>query len=173
MPQTFQGTFLKLTLILLSALISTFAYADLAEMHQQNCESEEAKQLMGGTGSCRIVIALKPLISAGRCTGTVFGTIPCIVTYISSNSAGASINLTCGEDISNPMINQDMDAKGRSYNVATIFTKPDQKETIINDGNDYKLVSSSALSLMLIGTSASIVMSLENGNVPFSNVNCN
>lgn len=172
MRQTFQGTALKITLILLSALLSTFAYADLAEMHQQNCESEVAKKAMGKTGSCRIVIAPKPTTSTGRCTGNAFETIPCTLTY-SSIGADAVMNLTCGEDPANPMINQDMQGRSVTYNVATIISKPGQKEAIINDPDEYKLVSNSVISLLQIGTASSIVMYLENSSLSFTNVQCN
>ena len=172
MPQTFQGTHLKLSLILLSVFISTFAYADLAEFHQKNCDAPEAKKFIGTNGSCRIVIAPKALETMGQCTGNVFGDTPCTVTYV-SNKGGAAMNLTCGEDLKNPVINQDMDAKGVSYNVATILTKENQKETIVNDKNDYKIVSNPALKVILVGTDASIILSLENGSVPFTDVKCN
>ncbi|WP_408098635.1 hypothetical protein ACJVC5_06910 [Peredibacter sp. HCB2-198] len=163
---------MKLALIVLTALLSTFAHADLAEVHQKNCQKSDVKELMGETGSCRIVVAPTKYTGSesGSCTGT-FMDIPCSVSYITEESISA-LNITCGLDPRNPMMSQDMKATGSSYNVATIIKTSEGKDIIQNDETNYNVVSSNSLRLTITGETTTIALLFPAGDSYLNDVHC-
>lgn len=152
-------------------LVSSVALADLAERHQKNCETDEVKSLVGQNGSCRIVIAQKKLEKRGLCFGIFMGSLPCYVSYLSVKE-GAAMNLTCGTDIDNPTINQDMAAEAAAYDVATLISTNDGKTVVKNDASDYSIVASNMLSIFPAATNPEIVINLQSGPVSLTDVVC-
>lgn len=166
---------LALTLILASSV----AFADVAEKHQKNCESVEAKSLMGATGSCRVIIAPKKIEKQGVCIGTFMGSLPCVVTFIAVTE-GSAMNLTCGADPKAPVINQDMEAEAAGYNVATLIRKADGQDVVLNDKSEYSMFSNRMVDVSIVDSVAngiavstgSVLLSLQSGQVALSNVTC-
>lgn len=161
---------MKFALIVLTALLSTFAHADLAEVHQKNCQKSDVKELMGETGSCRIVVAPTKYTGSGSCTGT-FMDIPCHVSYIAEESISA-LSVTCGLDPKNPVMSQDMKATGTRYNVATMIKTSEGKDIIQNDENSYKVISSTALRFSIIGDTTTIALLFPAGDAYLNDVSC-
>lgn len=158
---------MKFTLIVLSLLFSTLAQADLAQAHQRNCETPEVKNLVSQGGSCRIVIAPKKFSKPVSCMGKFLEMYVCRVTF-----ASGLMNMTCGADLNTPAINQDMEAEGLSYNVATILKSAGGREVILHDELEYGLISNSALSVLLVGKEASITLRFEQSQVSLTEVVC-
>ena len=168
-PQTVE-ILLKLALIIISTLLSTLAFADLAELHQRNCETPEVKELMGEKGSCRIVAAPKKFTASGTCTGTFMEMFPCKVTYIAEESISA-LSITCG-DPTNPVMSQEMKANSLGYNIATLIKDSEGKTIIQNDETDYKNIQSNALNVAIINDAISIALTFPSGDINLSNVSC-
>ncbi len=171
---------MKQSLIALAlVLVSSVSLADVAEIHQKNCETPEAKKLMGATGSCRIVLAPKKIEKQGMCTGTFMGSLPCAVTFVAVPE-GAAMNLTCGTDANAPVINQDMEAEASGYNVATLIRKADGQDVVQNDKNEYSMFSNRMVDVSIVDSmvngvavsTGTVLLSLQSGQVPLSNVVC-
>lgn len=171
---------MKQSLLALSLiLVSSVSFADIAENHQKNCETPEAKKLMGTTGSCRIVIAPKKIEKQGLCTGTFMGSLPCAVTFIAVKE-GAAMNLTCGTDANAPVINQDMEAEASGYNVATLIRKADGQDVVQTDKNAYTMFTNRMVDVSIVDSvvngvavsTGSVSLSLQSGQVPLTNVVC-
>lgn len=158
---------MKFTLIALSLLFSTLAQADLAQVHQRNCETLEAKNLVSQGGSCRIVIAPKKFSKSVMCMGKFLEMYVCRVTF-----ASGILNMTCGVDLNTPVMNQDMEAEGLSYNVATILKNAGGREVILHDEVEYGLISNSALSILMVGKDADITLRFEQSQVSLTEVVC-
>lgn len=166
-------------LFLALALASSVAFADPAEKLQKNCETPEVKSLMGATGSCRVIVAVKKVKKEGVCAGTLMGSLPCVVTYFSV-SAGAAMNITCGPDATFPVINQDMEAEAAGYNVAILIKKADGQDVVLNDKNEYSMITNRMVDVSIVDTVVAgvqvsrglILLSLESGQVALTNVTC-
>lgn len=158
-------------LVVIALLMSSIALADLGEFHQKNCETDEVKGLMGGKGSCRIVIAPKKLVNQGSCMGMFMNSLPCYVTYIAA-AEGAAMNLTCGTNLNDPQINQDLAATATSYNVATLINSNDGKTIVKNDPKEYGFLSGGFLTVVL-GETPEIIIELQTGPATLTNVVCN
>ena len=168
---------MKSTLLALSiALVSTIAHADLGERLKANCATPENLRLAGANGSCRIVVAPKKIETQGICVGTFMGSLPCSVTYIAVKE-GAAMNLTCGTDPNAPVINQDMGAEAIGFDVATLIKKADGQRIVQNNSNKYSQISNNMVEVNLTEsssgvTTANILISLQMGQVPLTNVTC-
>lgn len=171
---------MKHSLLAFSLLaLSSVAFADLGEMHAQNCETPAVKSMIGSTGSCRVVIAPKKIEKQGVCTGVFGNSLPCTVTFI-SNSSVSGLNLTCGNDPKTPVINQDMEAEATGYSVATLIRKADGQDVVVNDENEYSFFTNRMIDVYVVEsesngvatTSGNIVLSLQSGAVSLSNVTC-
>ena len=180
-PHFFWESVLKFKLIALSlALVSSLAHADLAEDHAKNCQTSEVKSLAGKTGSCRVVIAPKKIETQGFCVGKLMGALPCGVTFIAIKE-GAFVNLTCGTNPDAPSINEDMMAEAIGYNVATLISKENSRDVVLNDSNEYALISNRLIDIRLTQSNvngitnktATIGISLQAGVVQLQNVTCN
>ena len=152
-------------------LLSSVAMADLGEKHQKNCETPEVKSLVGEAGSCRIVVTPKKLEKRGVCVGLFMGALPCYVSYISVPE-GAAMNLTCGNDLNNPDLNQDMSAEGTSYNVATLIRTNSGETVVKHDASTYEMVASGIVSVLLDPVSPEITIQLQTGPVSLTNTFC-
>ncbi|WPU65696.1 hypothetical protein [Peredibacter starrii] len=161
---------MKFALIIFSTLLSTLAFADLAEMHQQKCETAEVKELMGENGSCRIVAAPKKFTASGTCTGTFMEMFPCKVTYIAEDSISA-LSITCG-DPSNPVMSQEMRANSLGYNIAALIKDSEGKTIIQNDETEYKSIQSNALKVVLDNNTINIALTFQAGDINLTNVSC-
>lgn len=167
---------MKQTLIALTlVLASTVAHADLAEKFQANCSTPENQKLIGATGSCRIIVAPKKIERQGVCVGTFMGSLPCVVRYISVKE-GAAMNLTCGTDPKAPVIDQDMAAEAIGFNVATLIKKADGQDVVQNDKTEYAQISNNMVEVGLsenaLGTTGSVLITLQMGQVALTNVTC-
>jgi hypothetical protein len=171
---------LKLSFFALSlALLSSLAHADLALEHQKECETEEVKSLMGKSGSCRIVVAPKKIEKQGYCAGILMESLPCVVSYISIKE-GAAMNLTCGTDPDDPLINQNMPLEALGYNLALMIKNFNGDDVIRNDKNEYSLFSNDLVNMLVVESSrdgvavktGGISMILETGPVALTNVTC-
>ena len=163
----------RLIAALVVALTSSFAFADLAtDLQRKNCATE--------TGSCRVIVAPKKIEKQGYCVGLFMGQTPCVVSYISVKE-GAAMNLTCGADPKNPILDQDMPAEVLGYNVATLISKVDGQDIVKNDPSDYIMISNRMVEVMItsldnngvITSSGQIQLSLQSGPVALTNVSCN
>lgn len=181
MPQIyFRERSLKHSVLAVTLLaLSTLAQADLGELHARNCEAPEVKTLMGKTGSCRVVVAPKKIETLGSCSGTFMGQLACVVTFAVSPE-GAAMNLTCAKDPNNPVINQDMEAEGSGYNVATLVRRANGQDLVINDRSNYALINNKMVEVVVsesivnnvpIKTGA-VTLNLQSGPVNLQDVTC-
>lgn len=152
--------------------VSSLAHADLAEdLQKKNCAN------LGD--ACRVIVAPKKIERQGYCVGIFMNKLPCVVSYISVKE-GAAMNLTCGTDPENPVLNQDMAAEAIGYNVATLITQPDGKNNLNNDPNSYSMISNRMVEVMIVDndengvvtTTGEVSLSLQAGKVPLTNVTC-
>ncbi len=129
----------------------------------------------GEKGSCRVVVAPKNVDKEGLCEGIFSGKLKCQVQYLKT-SEGAALNLLCG-DSKSPVINQDFKADITVFNNLAIVRDAKGKESIINDPNEYTLISSRMVELSLREDqnqkrSGSISILLEKGKIPLTDVVC-
>lgn len=151
--------------------VSSLAHADLAEdLQKKNCAE--------ASGSCQVVVAPKKVERQGYCVGIFMGKLPCVVSYISVKE-GAAMNLTCGTDPENPVLNQDMAAEALGFNVLTLISK-DGKDSAKNDPNSYTMISNRMVEVMIVDndvngvitSTGEVSLSLQAGKVPLTNVTC-
>lgn len=164
---------MRRSILALSVLVATsFAHADLAEdLQRKNCSNESE--------ACRVIVVPKKVERQGYCVGVFMRSLPCVVSYISVKE-GAALNLTCGTDPQNPVINQDMAAEAMGYNVATLISKADGNHIVKNDSNDYSIISNQMVEVKIVDTdvngvvttSGEIALTLQAGKVPLTNVTC-
>lgn len=161
--------------IFLTLLICGLSFADVGEDLQKNCESPNAPVAKGDKGTCRVVVAVKKVDKEGVCEGIFSGKLKCQVQYLKSTE-GAALNLLCG-DIKSPVINQDFSADITVFNNLSIFRDAKGKENIVNDPNEYTLISSRMVELSLKEDqnhqrTGTISIILEKGSIPLTNVVC-
>lgn len=167
--------FFVITLLILSAN----THADLAQHFEAKCKTEENNLLMGPIGHCQIVLAPFPGHRKGLCTGLYMGTLPCTITFV-SNKSGSMLNLSCGANPMNLIINQDLSAEAIAFTVATMIKKSDGQDLIKLDKKEYFNISSSILDVTLSEANinnlklvtGSISISLNDKPVALTNVNC-
>jgi hypothetical protein len=133
---------LKVLFAILGVLFILPAWADRAEEFQKMCDSSEIKRAMGSHGSCRIVVAPKPVSMQGTCTGKLLN-FPCTAIF---NSADKSVQFTCIQDDGTPL---DLSFLGdfKSYRVAALVSG--EKAMVKNDPIVYKQISGPALNINL------------------------
>jgi hypothetical protein len=161
--------------ILLTLLISGITYADVGEDLQKICDTSSVLMARGEKRSCRVVVAPKNVDKEGLCEGIFSGKLKCQVQYLKT-SEGAALNLLCG-DSKSPVINQDFTADVTVFNNLAIVRDAKGKESIINDLNEYTLISSRMVELSLKEDqnqqrTGSISIILEKGKIPLTNVVC-
>ncbi len=161
--------------ILLTLLISGLTYGDVGEDLQKICDTPSVLMARGEKGSCRVVVAPKNVDKEGLCEGIFSGKLKCQVQYLKT-SEGAALNLLCG-DSKSPVINQDFKADITVFNNLAIVRDQKGKESIINDLNEYTLISSRMVELSLKEDqnqkrSGSILILLEKGKIPLTDVVC-
>jgi hypothetical protein len=103
---------------------------------------------MGAKGSCRIIIAVKKVESQGSCVGVFRNAVNCSITYVTTAKDSIS-KLVCGKDLENPDMERVTKADIQIFEVATMIKKSDGQDVIQNDKNNYKLVSTPELNLMI------------------------
>lgn len=164
---------MKASFLALSVLmISTVVHADLAELHSKKCDSPEVKALTGTSGSCRVVITPKKITNQGMCVGIFMGSLPCSTTYLATEE-GAMMNLTCGEDPTKPIIDQDMEAEAMGYTVTTLIKKADGQNIVKTDTMDYVIISNRMVDINLLSpTTAEIGITIESGRTTLTDVTC-
>ena len=164
---------MRKSIIALSVLtLSSFAHADLAlELQAKNCANESSH--------CRVIVAPKKIEKQGYCVGIFMKNLPCLVSYISVKE-GAAMNITCGTDPQNPVLNQDMAAEAMGYNVATLTKNAAGEDVLRNDTNGYSMISNRMVEVNLIdsdsngilSTKGEIYLSLQMGRIPLTDVTC-
>lgn len=155
--------------------ISSVAVADQAENRQAICHSPQAKSLMGERGSCRVVIAPMKIEKRGSCRGLFQSSLPCIVTF-EANSTDSLMNILCGTDLSNPVLNQDLEAQILGYKTIAIAKDSEGIDHLISDHNTYSLITHPLVELQTIedsmGVKGEITLALEQGSVNLTDVVC-
>ncbi len=156
-------------------MISGLTYGDVGEDLQKICDTPSVLMARGEKGSCRVVVAPKNVDKEGLCEGIFSGKLKCQVQYLKT-SEGAALNLLCG-DSKSPVINQDFKADITVFNNLAIVRDQKGKESIINDLNEYTLISSRMVELSLKEDqnqkrSGSILILLEKGKIPLTDVVC-
>src|SRR5687768_4503692 len=105
MPKIFPGDLVKktiLTLISILALSSTLVFAETdtdpaEELQAARCESEEALELMGEGGTCRLLVAENHVKSKkGYCVGQSLLDYTCEINFESKDNGDATVKLKCG-----------------------------------------------------------------------------
>ncbi len=144
---------MKISLLCLMTLLTSFAAkADLAQFHyDQMCKSNEAKVLMGNTGSCNILTMPSKQILKGVCTGSLAGKIPCKVEYdttISDTAVG--MHIICGEDMTHPILAQKFAIQSSIYTVSSLIKTSEGKNVITSDPSLYGSIVSSAVQMLVI-----------------------
>lgn len=167
-----------ISLSLITLLLSSLAWAGLPEKHlKDNCESEEAKALIGDNGACRILIQPKSTTEkTGICTGKL-ASLPCEVLY-AVEGEGAAMAFSCGADPAKPVLSHEMEADASSYTVTTILKTSEGKNIIQQDKKLYEVIDGNVLILSFEKdevtnvTTPSIVVQLKGGPMSFKNVVC-
>lgn len=156
--------------------VSSLALADLAEDHAKNCLRSDVKNLMGPNGSCRILITPKKIQKSGSCSGVFQKNLPCVATF-NSESKDSALNLKCGTDLANPILDQDMEAEFAGYNLTTIVKTSEGKDVVVEDRNQYSIVTNKMILIQLsqsdTADKARFTMDLENGQIDLEDVTCN
>lgn len=161
---------MKSVILLSSILLSTLAFADISEEHQKNCETAEVKEMMGESGSCRIVVAPKQFTGTGVCYGKIFEVYNCQLAY-SSQPNFTGLHLACGNNPKDLVIDQFMEGSSMAYNVATLIKDSEGNTSIQNDKEEYKIISNSAVKIIL-GQNPQVSIRFSNGEVSLSEVRC-
>lgn len=154
------------------ASFSSFAFADLAQRHMVNCESEEVKSLMGDNGSCRLLIKSKPLLHKGSCTGLLQQTLPCTV-FLLSDGTQTEMGLRCGFDPEKPMIADDSLAEAIQYKVLAVVESNDGKQILQQDTATYKAFLGNNVEVYMSEKGAEVNLNTEIGILKLSQVSCN
>lgn len=160
------------------AIFSLQALAlDLGEKHAVFCSSAEVSSQKDQTDSCRITLGLLNATSLqGTCTGKFMDVIPCATLYVAS-AQGAAMQIICGADPQNPLLDQVVEAKPLSYNIAAVVSKADGSEVVVNDPALHTIFESSMMTLTLSKTqsaiSGSVTLNMQSGEVQLTEVTCN
>lgn len=165
-----------IALFLLS--LTSFAYADLGQVLDEKCSHKEIKDLIGSTGSCRVVVAPKPLIKKGACAGTLYGTLKCVVSYFSTRDQGA-MNITCMSG-SSKTIDETMEAEGIAYSSVMILKTASGHDLVGNNPEDIHVISNGAITMLLAETNINgekeifgeVTLKLESRNYTLTDLVC-
>ncbi len=164
-------------LIIFSILVfSSFALAEDPVMkHQKNCETAEARSLMGNQGSCRVVISPKPVNQQGYCSGIFADKYTCVVSYDADGSSSAILNLNCGTAVET-VLNEDLMTTPVQYNVATIISN-NGRFSVIGDTNRYTLFSHKSMDVSLTQSATgeiqgTVTLHFDSGSESLTHVRC-
>lgn len=164
-------------LIILSILaFSSVALAEDPVMkHQKNCETTEARDLMGNNGFCRVVVSPKPVNQQGYCSGIFADKYTCVVSYDADGSSSAILNLNCGTAVET-VINEDLMTTPVQYSVATIITN-NGRFSVIGDSNRYTLFSHKSMEVSLIQSATgemqgTVTLHFDSGSESLTHVRC-
>jgi hypothetical protein len=152
-------------LVLIFSALNSFAQNSLLDSHRSLCEGLDAD-------TCRLVIIPQKIQEKmGVCQGILMGSIPCVVSY-GVEATGSAMNLTCGADLDNPEINQDITSSAIDYKVAAIINSQSFKVEEARFTN----VSSPLMSLNITESSGDLIhtveLNLEGGVFPLENIRC-
>jgi hypothetical protein len=136
----------------MTLLTSFTAKADLGQLHyDQMCKSDEAKGLMGNTGTCNILTMPSKQILKGVCSGSLAGKIPCRIEYDTTGAATTvGMHVTCGEDMTHPMLAQKFGIQSSIYSVSRLLKTSEGKNVVTNDPSLYGSIISSAVQMLVI-----------------------
>ena len=164
-------------LIILSILaFSSFAFAEDPVMkHQKNCDTSEARNLMGSQGSCRVVISPKPVNQQGYCSGIFADKYTCVVSYDADGSSSSVLNINCGTAVET-VLNEDLVTTPVQYSVATIISN-NGRFSVIGDSNRYTLFSHNNMDVSLIQSATgeiqgTVTLHFESGSESLTHVKC-
>lgn len=177
----FRETSLKISLFILSLLsLSSLAQAqseNILKPFLKECETSEVKNIVGETGSCRIIVVPKGKFAPkkGVCIGTFMGVLPCVVNYYAAYGSGA-VGLTCGTDPMDLSIDEAFQAETANFNVATIINGATGQDLILDNKFNYTSLSSRKLNVLLAESSqdvqAKVEINLGSSIVELSEVTC-
>jgi hypothetical protein len=176
-PNFSRSHFLKHTALALSLFAFTaVAHAELGTEIHKICQSPEAMKLKGKSGSCQVVTAPKKRMAMGTCTGIFMQNLPCTIQY-AADSEGGGMNLTCGTISHAPTVNENMTAKVSAFDVMAIGKKSNGEDFVINDTNQYRIISNQMLEISLVEDlnsvlSGSITIMLQSGKQILTDVSC-
>jgi hypothetical protein len=142
----------------------------MVEQKQQICSSERVKEIIGETGSCRMLVIPQPQETrSGSCVGKM-NKLMCVVKY-SLSASEAKMSLKCST------MEQDLETTGSSFKVAAILKNSEGKQVLHDDGLTYINLSSSLVKLKLqledgILKDQQVSIDLGLGGVPLTDVLC-
>ncbi len=124
------------------------ANADMILSFVKTCQSEEAKSLMDPKSSCRTVIVPKEVKEkSGSCTGLYNQSYPCKVSF-GPKLGEFEISVHCTRN-QQPVRFDSFSGNIFGFNAAGVIKKEDGKEAIVNDPNDYFIISSEKIEIGL------------------------
>lgn len=138
--------------------------------HKEICETEAAKQLMGATGSCQVIIVPQKLTSeSGMCIGRL-NTLTCSVKY-AVIEIGAGISINCGGH------EEDLEAEASAYRIAALIKMENGKQTFLGSKKVFMDIKSQMFSISLVKEDGSIKeqtleLDMGAGGVPLSDTLC-
>lgn len=151
-------------LFLAFSALNSFAQNSLLDSHRSICEGLD-------TDACKLVIIpQKTQEKMGVCQGLLMDSIPCVVSY-AIEAGGSAVNLTCGMDLNNPEINQDIPSTAIDYKVAAIYAQSFEVEKTRFTNVANPLLS---LNISKLGESLThaIELNLEGGVFSLENIRC-
>ena len=122
------------------------ANAEMILSFVKTCQSEEAKSLMDPKSSCHTVIVPKEVKEkSGSCTGLYNQSYPCKVSF-GPKLGEFEILVYCTRNLQ-PVRYDSFSGEIFGFNAAGVIKKEDGKETIVNDSNDYFLITSEKMEI--------------------------
>jgi hypothetical protein len=152
-----------------------FAHADIAGDLNQECSTNpEIVKQKGPSGTCRVVLAPKPIVTRGACRGQS-GDLVCIAAYHAQLN-DSSMKLICYKDLSNPIIDTTFPIKASAMDSAFIIRRPDGANFVVSNDKQYLNFSSENVVVTVVEDkkkrSGNIVLMTEKGPVIFENAFC-
>lgn len=164
-------------LALVVLALTSIAHADIAEDLNAECSTnQEILKHKGRSGSCRVVIAPKPVDTRGACRATS-GDITCLAVFV-SNTQGSAMKLTCYTDPKEPILDHTFKVKSSGLSAAFIIKKADGTDFVINSEKTFLNFSTDNVIVDVVedakaGTkSGQIVIMTEQGPAVFGNAFC-
>lgn len=122
--------------------LSVNAFADLTEIHEKIiCNSEEARALIGDSGSCSVLIS-NDLIKDKKiaCMGAISEEVTCLILFINEGPNGLSRVECSSTKSSTPLLKKTINSDFGYYKVSALITTSNNKKKIINDNSSYTFI---------------------------------
>ncbi len=168
---------MKILMLLSLCFLSAQAFAlDIGEESQAFCDSDQVKAQMGQKSSCRIVIGHRAAKeNQGICVGVFKAAMKCQVIYV-VNKQGSGMEIKCGTDLANPVLDQTIGATAQDYTVAAVVTRDNQSKVVMNKSGAHSLIEAGMVTLLTSSDEGQkegrIILNLKTGPSELTNVQC-